>query len=236
MIRMLENWDKSLISATWSHSQQLTRRENQAPYPAHRELIAAALKSQANSSKSFQSFFIETMELILRHAGRLNFTQMTRCGRSCVSRFRQNFKKSFDRSFLESARGHRIVIAIEPCHIFKSGKKAPGIDWFWYCCAAAMKKVLEMPSRSLASHTVRQETRRRCRLPSTLRPHPSTLPGPSPVSKGWVSQSDQPKPCGITLQWWIDLLQCQETPNMRLYNTDFKELYSMAFEPCNKGR
>ena len=75
-------------------------------------MLATALKSQANLSKSFQSFFIETMELILTHKGRLNFTQMARCGRSCESRFRQNFKRPFDwlsfnKSFLESTKGRR---------------------------------------------------------------------------------------------------------------------------------
>ena len=78
-----------------------------------REMISKALSGQTNLSKSFQSFFIETMELILTHTGRLNFTQMARCGRSCESRFRQNFRKSFDwlsfnRSFLESTKGHRM--------------------------------------------------------------------------------------------------------------------------------
>ena len=87
-----------------------------------REMIASALKSQTNLSKSFHTFFIETMELMLTHTGRLNFTQMARRGRSCESRFRQNFKKSFDwlsfnRSFLESTKGHRIAIAIDPCYI-----------------------------------------------------------------------------------------------------------------------
>lgn len=114
-----------------------------------REMISKALSGQTNLSKSFQSFFIETMELILTHTGRLNFTQLARCGRSCESRFRQNFRKSFDwlsfnRSFLESTKGHRIAIAIDPCYISKSGKKTPGIDWFWSGCAAAMKKGLEI--------------------------------------------------------------------------------------------
>lgn len=114
-----------------------------------RELIETALKSQTNLSKTFQSFFIETMELILTHTGRLNFSQMARCGSSCESRFRQNFKKPFDwlsfnKSFLESTKGHRIAIAIDPCYISKSGKKTPGIDWFWSGCAAAMKKGLEI--------------------------------------------------------------------------------------------
>ena len=46
--------------------------------------------------------------------------------------------------FLESTKGHRIAIAIDPCYISKSGKKTPGIDWFWSGCAAAMKKGLEI--------------------------------------------------------------------------------------------
>ena len=37
-----------------------------------RELIASALKSQTNLSKSFQTFFIEMMELVLTHTGRLH--------------------------------------------------------------------------------------------------------------------------------------------------------------------
>ena len=74
---------------------------------------------------------------------------MARCGRSCESRFRQNFKKPFDwllfnRPFLKSTKGHRIAIAIGPCYISKSGKKTPGIDWFRSGCAAAMKKGLEI--------------------------------------------------------------------------------------------
>ena len=122
---------------------------NIRPLTQLRELIATALKSQANIGKSFQSFFIETMELFLTHTGRLNFTRMARCGRSCESRFRQNFKKPFDwfsfnRTFLEQTMGHRIAIAIDPCYIPKSGKKTTGVDWFWSGCAAAMKKGLEI--------------------------------------------------------------------------------------------
>ena len=114
-----------------------------------REMISKALPGQTNLSKSFQSFFIETMELILTHTGRLDFNQMARSCRSCESRFRQNFKKSFDwpsfnRPFLESTKGHRIAIAIDPCHVSRSGKKTPGADWFLSGCAAAMKKGLEI--------------------------------------------------------------------------------------------
>ncbi len=119
------------------------------PLTQLREMISRSLSEQTNLSKSFQSFFIETMELMLTHTGRLNFTQMARCGSSCESRFRQNFKKPFDwltfnKSFVDSTKSHRIVIAIDPCYIPKSGKKTPGIDWFWSGCASAKKKGLEI--------------------------------------------------------------------------------------------
>lgn len=74
---------------------------------------------------------------------------MAMCGRSCESRFCQNFRKAFDwfmfkKSFLESTKGHRIAIAIDPCYISKSGKRTPELDWFWSGCAAAMKRGLEI--------------------------------------------------------------------------------------------
>ena len=124
------------------------------PLTQLRDMILRALSGQTNLSKSFQSFFIETMELFLTHKGRLNFTQLARCGRSCESRFRQNFKKPFDwlsfnRSFLESTKGHRIAIAIDPCYISKAGKKTPGLDWFWSGCASAMKWGLEILGLSI---------------------------------------------------------------------------------------
>ena len=146
--------DKCLIFSNLEVAKQIVTLMKTKPLTQLRELIASALKSQTNLSKSFQTFFIETMELVLTHTGRLNFTQMARCSRSCESRFRQNFRKSFDwlsfnRSFLESTKGHRIAIAIDPCYIAKSGKKTPGVDWFWSGCAAAMKKGLEILGMSI---------------------------------------------------------------------------------------
>lgn len=88
------------------------------------------------------------MELYLISSGRMNFTQMARYGHSCESRFRQNFKKSFDwmtfnKHFLSTISKDRIAIAIDPCFIPRSGKKTPGLDWFWSGCASAMKRGLE---------------------------------------------------------------------------------------------
>ena len=71
-----------------------------------RELITTALKSQTNLSKSFQSFFKESMELFLTIPNRINFLQMKRFGHSSEQRFRMNFRKKccnwirFNRSFV----------------------------------------------------------------------------------------------------------------------------------------
>ena len=114
-----------------------------------REMITAALSSVTNLGNSFRTFIIKTMELYLTFSGRMIFTQMARCGHSCESRFRQNFKKPFDwlsfnRDSLSPMMGHRIAIGIDPCFIPKAGKKTPGVDWFWSGCAGAIKNGLEI--------------------------------------------------------------------------------------------
>ena len=112
------------------------------------ELIKDALSSVANLSKSFCTFIIEIMELYFTSSGRMNFTQMARCGRSCESPFSQNFRKSFDlmtfnKYFVNTISKDCIAIAIDPCSVLKSGKRTPGLDWFWSGCASAMKRGLE---------------------------------------------------------------------------------------------
>lgn len=66
------------------------------------------------------------MGLYLTPLGHANFTQMVRCGYSRVSRFFQNFKKSFDWvsfnwQFMGSASSHHI--AVDLCFVFRTGRK-----------------------------------------------------------------------------------------------------------------
>ena len=204
-----------------------------------REMISKALSGQTNLSKSFQSFFIETMELILTHTGRLNFTQLARCGRSCESRFRQNFRKSFDwlsfnRSFLESTKGHRIAIAIDPCYISKSGKKTPGIDWFWSGCAAAMKKGLEILGISIVDADAKQfsgltpcQARNKEALSFAFNASLTSVN----LARAFARQQGMALSVGSTKTLlhnaaMVDrfIAMSGKSPNMRLNNTDFKEL------------
>ena len=114
-----------------------------------RQTVETTLRGMTNISKPFVTFFIETMEMYLSVSKKINFTQMARFGRSCESRFRQNFRKAFDwitfnRSFMSFASGHLVTLAIDPCFISKAGKKTPGISYFWSGCASAMKRGLEI--------------------------------------------------------------------------------------------
>ena len=92
----MKNLDKCLIFSNLELPHFRLQNMKIKPLIQLREKISAALSSMTNLSKTFQSFIIETMELFLTSSGRMNFTQMARCGRSCESRFRQNFKKPFD--------------------------------------------------------------------------------------------------------------------------------------------
>ena len=114
-----------------------------------REMISKALSGQTNLSKSFQSFFIEAMELFLTIPNRINFLQMGRFGRSSEQRFRMNFRKKFDwisfnRTMVQEGNPNRRAIAIDPSYISKSGKKTPGVGYFWSGCASAVKWGLEL--------------------------------------------------------------------------------------------
>ena len=112
-------------------------------------IVASALNPNAKIRKNFKSFIIETMILILTIYGKINFLSLARHGKSCESRFRQNFKKEFDwcafnSDMLMDAPGHRVAVALDHSFLRKSGKKTPGIGWYWSGCAGATKRGLEI--------------------------------------------------------------------------------------------
>ena len=118
------------------------------PLDQVRLIVASALNQTAKVRKKFESFFIETMILILTIYGRLNFLSMARHGDSCESRLRQNFKKKFDWcsfnvGMLLEGNGHRIAIALDHSFLSKSGKKAPGPGRSWSGGAGTAKRGLE---------------------------------------------------------------------------------------------
>lgn len=114
-----------------------------------RSIVASALNRTAKVRKNFESFFMETMILILTIYGRLNFLSMARHGDSCESRFRQNFKKKFDwcgfnSGMLLRESDCRQAIALDHSFLRKAGRKTPGLDWYWSGCAGTVKRGLEI--------------------------------------------------------------------------------------------
>ena len=113
------------------------------------ELCSEILRTIGVTGKCFIEFFCETMLLFLTMQCRVNYSTLARFGKSCESRFRQNFKKSFDwmafnKTFVESGAENRRAIAIDPSYVSKSGKHTPGVGYFWSGCASAAKWGLEL--------------------------------------------------------------------------------------------
>ena len=125
------------------------------------KIISNALNDGAKLRKNFETFFIEAMILFISIKGRINFSQMSRYGDSCESRFRQNFKRAFDwvgynAEFTKHTEGHRVAIAIDPSYIDKTGKCTPGVNMYWSGCANASKWGLEITAMALVDVDTRE--------------------------------------------------------------------------------
>ena len=95
------------------------------------EVIKDAFNGVAKIAKNFQTFFVETMILYIGMPKRINFTQMSRFGDSCESRFRQNFRKGFDwvgynSWFTPHMKEDSTALAIDPSYTAKRGEHTPG--------------------------------------------------------------------------------------------------------------
>lgn len=111
-------------------------------------IVASALNHTAKVRKNFVNFFILTMKLILTTYGKLNFLSLARHCDSCESRFRQNFKRKFDWCAFNVAlaiKTERLcAIALDHSYIRKSGKKTPGLGYYWSGCAGTTKRGVEI--------------------------------------------------------------------------------------------
>lgn len=119
---------------------------DQKPY---KELISSILESMANINQCRKVFVIETLILFMSIRGRINFLQLARYGKYKEQRYRQQFEKTFDflafnTEFTLSQGSGRYAIAFDPSFVNKSGKKTPGVDWYWSGCASSVKWGLEI--------------------------------------------------------------------------------------------
>jgi hypothetical protein len=96
-----------------------------------------------------RTFLVETLILFMSIRGRINFLQLARYGKYKEQRYRQQFEKPFDflafnRELVLSLGSGKFAIAFDPSYVSKSGKKTPGVGWYWFGCANRAKWGLEI--------------------------------------------------------------------------------------------
>ena len=116
---------------------------------SYKSLIISMLDKLPNINQWRKDFLIETFILFLSIRGRINFLQLARYGKHKEQRYRQQFEKPFDflafNKELTLCHGSgRYAIAFDPSYISKSGKKTPGVGWYWSGCANKAKWGLEI--------------------------------------------------------------------------------------------
>ena len=94
-------------------------------------------------------FMLHIFNLFLGIKGRLNFLQFGRFGKYAEQTYRNQFEEGF--SFLEFNKimvkehaSDNLAIAFDPSYISKSGKKTPGVGYFWSGLAGQAKWGLEI--------------------------------------------------------------------------------------------
>ncbi len=123
----------------------MTTREQKT----YKQLIINVLNKLPNINQWRKDFILETFILFLSIRGRINFLQLARYGKHEEQRYRQQFEKPFDflnfnkELTLQHGSG-RYAIAFDPSYISKSGKKTPGVGWYWSGCASQAKWGLEI--------------------------------------------------------------------------------------------
>ena len=118
-------------------------------YNNYNSLIIRILNKLSVFNKCRKDFFCEVVILLLSIKGRVNFLQLGRFGNFKEQRYRQQFEKpfpwlDFNKELALSHGGSRFVIAFDPSYINKSGKKTPGVGWYWSGCAGQAKWGLEI--------------------------------------------------------------------------------------------
>ncbi len=111
--------------------------------------INSVLEKMSNINNWRKDFINETFILFLCIKGRINFLQLARYGKHKEQRYRQQFENPFDfltfNKELTLAHGSgRYVVAFDPSYINKSGKRTPGVGYFWSGCASKAKWGLEI--------------------------------------------------------------------------------------------
>lgn len=92
--------------------------------------------------------FAVILILFLSVKGRINFLQLSRFSGRCESGFRYFFERSFDflsfnKALIQMNVKGKTAFAFDPSYISKTGKKTPGVGYFWSGVAGKTKWGLE---------------------------------------------------------------------------------------------
>jgi hypothetical protein len=126
-----------------------------------KSLISTILQKMNDLNKSRQRFIKEILLLYLSHRGRMNFLQMERQGGLSEKSYRYQFEQDFDwmdfnLNLIKEQCSDELVIGFDPSFINKSGKRSPGLGYFYSGCAGHYKRGLEIGS--FAAIDVHQNT------------------------------------------------------------------------------
>ena len=96
-----------------------------------------------------RSVIIEVLMLFLSFRGRINFLQLGRQGNLSERSYRNHFEKEFDwmtfnTQVIDSIKSSEVCIAFDPSYISKSGKKTPGLGYYYSGVAGKYKRGLEI--------------------------------------------------------------------------------------------
>ncbi len=112
-------------------------------------LPSAILRERPNINKWQRDFFQHHLGLFLTLRGRYTYLNFERYGQKSELTYRNHHESRFDfRTFnqilIEKHTGSRRMMAFDPSYIPKSGKRTPGLGYFWSGSAGRVKWGLEL--------------------------------------------------------------------------------------------
>jgi hypothetical protein len=112
-------------------------------------LTSAILREMPDINKWQRDFFRHHLGLFLSLRGRYNYLNFERYGHKNELTYRNHHESGFDfqtfnRLLIEKHTSRQRMVAFDPSYIRKSGKRTPGVGYFWSGCASRAKWGLEL--------------------------------------------------------------------------------------------
>ena len=112
-------------------------------------LTSALLREMPDINKWQRDFFQQHLGLFLALRGRYTYLNFERYGGKNELTYRNHHESNFDfgrfnHLLIEKNTSSRRMIAFDPSYILKSGKRTPGVGYFWSGCASRAKWGLEL--------------------------------------------------------------------------------------------